>query len=145
MRRQTKRFIDGYWQNVNEGEYTLPRKPKLTKAQRKKLYPKKRGLPKGYKFDINKQVKKDLKAYLDWGIKRRLKKHYSDKQLRIKKFIHLLGGTKEAMKVCGVTSFTTLSKWVEREAIPIKYYKKISVALEGKLTAGEIAKILISD
>lgn len=91
------------------------------------------------------RLRMNLENYLKWGISRGLKSHYTDKQLRIKKFFYLMGGTDAVMKALGVGSFTTLSKWVEREAIPPKYYKKISMALEGKLSTGDIAKILISD
>lgn len=47
------------------------------------------------------------------------------------------------MKICKVTE-STISKWVDREMVPMKHYQAMSDALDGKLTAGEIAKIIIS-
>lgn len=134
----TDKFIDGLWQRVRKDGKPIKRyRPRLTKSERKKLQKK--------KFSPAKRRKNDLQTYLQWGIKRRLKKHFTDKQLRIKKLIYLVGGTKKMMEACRITSYTTLAKWVAREAIPPKYYERISIALEGKLSKGEIAKVLISD
>lgn len=130
------KFIDGYWQRVWIGEGLPPGRAKAKpKPAKGPSYPKK--------------FKESLDIYMKHGAKRRgASKKYSDRQLRIKRLIWALnlklGGYTATLKALKMTA-SGVSRWVERESIPMKHYKNISFLLDGKIEVGDIAKIVLAD
>lgn len=69
---------------------------------------------------------------------------YSPKKLRIKRLLWLAGGTTRVRDACNVTRYT-ISRWLERESIPPKYWGKIAKLLDGRISLGDIATAFLKD
>lgn len=67
---------------------------------------------------------------------------YTDKQLQIKRLLWLCGGGGAIMERLKI-SRSAVSRWVEREDIPAKYFRVLSEMSEGRLTVPMIAAVII--
>lgn len=63
-------------------------------------------------------------------------------QLRIKRLIHLCGGSRRIMDACGIEHYSGVTRWVTRGDIPEKHWPVLCFLTGGKIDVGDIAKIV---
>lgn len=94
---------------------------------------------------FKRRLTEELLLYYKSGHARSLiGKIYSAKQLRIKRLIWLSGGGARVSHACSI-SRSAMSRWIDRENVPPRYWPVFAKLLEGKISVGDIAKVMMGN
>lgn len=102
--------------------------------KKEKIKPKRIRTP----IDVSSQ---SFEMYVKYGVARRTE-GYTKKQLQLKRLIYLCGGVKKLMDATGL-SRSAITRWLEREFIPVQYYELISELTGGKISRVGVAAVVL--